>query len=158
MDLPLRLLIIVKQRNVQVFQEAWEEPQKIISKVLEHLEYDKLVSPNDKYDSSDCRFIAVERWDSDIFIVCDLFNVNYRHEDAHLHGKNELPVRVVRVSQSDQCYRIRAREAQEIKVLDSQIQSSHDSDGWEEGVPFKIDHANGLCPVYYNPRSLLRGP
>jgi hypothetical protein len=158
MDSPLRLLIILQQGNAQLLQEAWEEPQQIISKALEHLKYGHLVSQNDRYDSSECRCMAVERWDTAVFIVCDLFNSDYKHKDAHLDGKNELPVRVVRVSQSEHGCRIRARELQELKYLNDQIRDIHDSHGWEQPVPFKIDHANGLFPVYYNPRSLSHCP
>jgi hypothetical protein len=42
--------------------------------------------------------------------------------------------------------------------LNDQIRDIHDSHGWEQPVPFKIDHANGLFPVYYNPRSLSHCP
>jgi hypothetical protein len=82
-------LIIVKQRSTRLRQEAWDEPQKMISKVLMHLKYDDIVSTDDKYNSPNCRFIAVERWDSVVFIVCDLFNINYNQLNAHLDGKNE---------------------------------------------------------------------
>ncbi|EFY91115.1 hypothetical protein MAC_02786 [Metarhizium acridum CQMa 102] len=155
MESPVRVLIIVKQRSVRLWQEAWEEPQKMISKVLMHLNYNSLVSTDDKYNSSDCRFIAVERWDSVVFIVCDLFNINYNHLNAHLDGKNELPVIIARVSQGEHGYIIKTREPQESKLLGDRVRSLHDMHGWTEGVPYKIDHANGVHPIYYNPRSLL---
>jgi hypothetical protein len=45
---PIRILITVKQRHPQIWQEAWEQPEKMISSVLKYLKYDNLVSPDDK--------------------------------------------------------------------------------------------------------------
>jgi hypothetical protein len=110
--------------------------------------------PNIWNDTSDCRFIAVDRWDPVVFIVFDLFNIQYDHLDAHLDGKNELPVRVVRISQGDNRYLIKASEAQHIKYLSDEVRNLHESHGWEERVPFRIDHYNGAYPTYYHPRAL----
>jgi hypothetical protein len=150
MELPTRILIIVKKGPI-VWRRAWEEPQKIITQILTHLKYNKLVSPDDVYDTSDCRFIAVERWDSHTFIVCDLFNINYNPKDAHLDGKNELPVRMVRIYEGD---RIKAKEPQTIDELGEKVRNIHDMHGWNTSPPYKIDHANGAYPIYRNPRSL----
>ncbi|KND90646.1 hypothetical protein TOPH_04717 [Tolypocladium ophioglossoides CBS 100239] len=151
---PIRILIIVK-KSALAWREAWEEPQKIITQVLRHLKYDKLVSPDDVYNSPDCRFIAVERWDSHTFIACDLFNVNYNLLDAHLDGKNELPIMVVRISQGDHSNIIKTKEPQAISQVNDQIRHIHDMHGWNNGPPFKIDHANGAHPVYFSPRSVV---
>jgi hypothetical protein len=150
---PTRILIIVKKGPL-VWRRAWEEPQKIITQILTHLEYNKLVSPDDVYDTSDCRFIAVERWDSHTFIVCDLFNINYNPEDAHLDGKNELPVRMVRIYESDHRNSIKAKKPQMIDELGEKVRNIHDMHGWNTSPPYKIDHANGAYPIYQNPRSL----
>lgn len=155
MESPLRVLIIVKQRSVRLWQEAWDDPQKMISKVLRHLKYDSLVSTDDEYNTSDCRLIAVERWDSVVFIICDLFNINYNHLDAHQDGKNELPVMTVRVSQGDKSCIIKTNEPREIKFVGDQVRGIHDAHGWAKGLPYKIDHANGVHPIYHNPRSML---
>ncbi|KAH7324257.1 hypothetical protein B0I35DRAFT_423808 [Stachybotrys elegans] len=88
MESPTRILVIVKHKHLDGWKQAWDEPQKIITCVLKKLHYDHLISLDDTYDSSDCRFIAVERWDPLVFLVFDLFNVEYNHLDAHLAGKN----------------------------------------------------------------------
>lgn len=59
-------MLVVVKRNAPAWKEIWEEPQKIITRILKHLKYYELVSQNDNYDGSDCRFIAFERWDSHI--------------------------------------------------------------------------------------------
>jgi hypothetical protein len=153
---PLRLLIIVKRNSTQAWQEAWQAPKTIISCVLKHLKLDKLASLVDSDDSTGCRFMAVERWDSVVWIVCDLFNDNYKHDDAHLAGKNDLPVKKVYVNGGDSGYIIKARKEREIRVVGDRIREAHDMHGWEDRVPFIVDHADGACPVYDNPRSLLR--
>lgn len=150
-ELPIRILIDVKE-SARARQEAWDEPQKIITKVLEHLGYNRLVSPDDEYNSSDCRFIAVERWDSRVYIVFDLFNINYNYHDAHLDGKNELPVIMVR--QRDDI--IKAKGPQTIRRVGNELRDIHDMNGWDKRPPYKIDHANGAYPVYYSPRSMVR--
>ncbi|OAA51464.1 hypothetical protein NOR_00057 [Metarhizium rileyi] len=155
---PLRVLIIVKQRSRSLWQEAWDQPQGIISKVLIHLKYDSLVSTDSEYNSPDCRFIAVERWDSVVFIVFDLFNVDYNYLDAHLDGKNELPVMTVRVSQGDNACIFKTRRVEATKRLGDEIRRLHDKHGWTESLPYKIDHANGVYPIYFNPRSLSTNP
>lgn len=152
MEPPIRILIVVK-RSAPALLEAWDEPQKTITRVLKHLGYARLVSPDDVYDSSDCRFIAVERWDSHVFIVCDLFNINYNVRDAHLDGENELPVRVV--YQRGHSNNIKTTELRQIGQLGDQLRSIHDMHGWNEGPPYKIDHANGAYPVYASPRSVV---
>ena len=155
---PIRILIVVRKsaRTTQeawarATQEAWDEPQKIITKVLQHLGYNKLVSANNEYDSSDCRFLAVERWDALVYIIFDLFNINYNPDNAHLHGENELPVRVVR--QRDGI--LKAKEPQAIGKVGDELRDIHDMHGWNKGPPYKIDHANGAYPVYWSPRSLV---
>ena len=157
MESPIRILVIVKKSPL-AWRQAWEEPQKIITQVLTHLKYDRLVSPDDVYNSSDCRFIAVERWDSHVLIVCDLFNINYNPDDAHLDGKNELPVRVVRIYEGGQGGHsniIKAKDPQAIGRLGDEIRSIHDMHGWKTGPPYMIDHADGVYPVYHSPRSLV---
>lgn len=153
MEIPIRVLIIVK-RSPLIWKQAWDEPQKIITQVLKHLKYDRLVSPEDAYSSSDCRFMAVERWDSHVFIICDLFNIDYNPLDAHLAGKNELPVRVVRVYQGPHTNIIKSREPQAIGKVGDELRIIHDVHGWNTGPPYKIDHADGVHPVYRKPRSL----
>lgn len=152
MEPPIRILIVVK-RSATAWREAWDEPQKTITRVLKHLGHNRLVSPDDVYNSSDCRFIAVERWDSRVYIACDLFNTNYNLRDAHLEGENELPVRVV--YQRGHGNIITTTEPREIGQLGDQLRSIHDMHGWDEGPPYKIDHANGAYPVYPNPRSVV---
>ncbi|EGU77182.1 hypothetical protein IWW34DRAFT_811353 [Fusarium oxysporum f. sp. albedinis] len=154
MESPVRILIIVK-RSALAWQQAWEEPQKLITQVLKHLQYNSLVSPDDLYNSSSCRFLAIERWDSHTFIVCDLFNTSYNPLDAHQEGNNELPVKVVRICQGDQSDIIKAKEPQAIGRVDEQLRSIHDMHGWNEGPPYKIDHADGKYPIYTKPRSMV---
>jgi len=151
---PIRILIIVKKSD-PAWLQAWEEPQKTITQVLKHLKYDRLVSPDDVYNSSDCRFIVVERWDSHVFIVCDLFNINYDPLNAHLDGKNELPVMVVRICQGDHSSVVKAKELQAIDRVGEQLRSFHDLHGWNDSPPYRIDHANGVHPVYHSQRSLV---
>ncbi|RKK10493.1 hypothetical protein BFJ66_g17055 [Fusarium oxysporum f. sp. cepae] len=154
MESPVRILIIVK-RSALAWQQAWEKPQKLITQVLKHLQYNSLVSPDDLYNSSSCRFLAIERWDSHTFIVCDLFNTSYNPLDAHQEGNNELPVKVVRICQGDQSDIIKAKEPQAIGRVDEQLRSIHDMHGWNEGPPYKIDHADGKYPIYTKPRSMV---
>lgn len=152
MESPVRILVIVKKSPL-AWQQAWEEPQKLITQVLKHLHYDWLVSQDDRYDSSNCRFMAVERWDSHIFIICDLFHTDYDPLNAHLRGNNELPVQMVRIYQGGQSNIIKTKEPQAISEVGEQLRSIHDMHGWNEGPPYKIDHANGKYPVYNSPRS-----
>ena len=147
---PIRILIDVRG-SARTRQEAWDEPQKTITKVLEHLGYNRLVSPDNKYDTPNCRFIAVERWDSLVYIVFDLFHIQYNPDNAHLRGNNELPVRVVR--QRDKS--IKTKEPHAIGRVSEQLRDIHDMHGWEKGPPYKIDHANGAYPVYRSPRSVV---
>ncbi|KAG4283323.1 hypothetical protein FPRO04_13258 [Fusarium proliferatum] len=154
MESPVRILIIVKKRAL-AWQQAWEEPQKLITQVLKHLQYDSLVSLDDLYDSSTCRFLAIERWDSHTLIVCDLFNTSYDPLNAHQEGNNELPVKVVRICQGNQSDIIKAKEPQAIGQVDEQLRSIHDMHGWNEGPPYKIDHADGKYPIYIQPRSMV---
>lgn len=56
----LTRVLISGKMSMSPFKNAWEEPQKTITQVLKHLEYGKLISPNDIYDSYGCRFLAVE--------------------------------------------------------------------------------------------------
>ncbi|KAJ9130181.1 hypothetical protein NKR23_g12313 [Pleurostoma richardsiae] len=97
----------------------------------------------------------VERWDSHVFIVCDLFNINYDPLNAHLDGKNELPVMVVRICQGDHSSVVKAKELQAIDRVGEQLRSFHDLHGWNDSPPYRIDHANGVHPVYHSPRSLV---
>ncbi|OBS16039.1 hypothetical protein FPOA_13239 [Fusarium poae] len=154
MESPVRILIIVKKRAL-AWQQAWEEPQKLITQVLKHLQYDSLVAPDDLYDSSRCRFLAIERWDSHTFIVCDLFNTSYNHLNAHQEGNNELPVKLVRICQGNQSDIVKAKEPQAIGQVDEQLRRIHDMHGWNEGPPYKIDHADGKYPIYIQPRSMV---
>ncbi|KZZ90239.1 hypothetical protein AAL_07340 [Moelleriella libera RCEF 2490] len=159
-EAPLRLLVIVK-RGPEVWQQAWDEPQKIITRVLKRLKYNSLISPNNVYDSPECRFMAVSRWDSVVFLVCDLFNFDYNHETAHLEGNNELPVKVVRVRQhrSRDGIVIKARAPpQAIARVGEALRDFHRSNGWDVYPPFKVDHANGVWPVYTHSRSVCPKP
>lgn len=130
----------------------------IITRVLRRLQHKSLVSPDDEYDGPECRFMAVERWDSVVFIVVDLFNTDYNHQDAHLEGKNELPVRVANVSYRVGQYKVRVRETtQVLGRVGERIRELHDHNGWDQRVPFRTDHANGACPRYSSPRSMKIG-
>ena len=99
--------------------------------------------------------MAIERWDSVVWIVRDLFNTSYKHEDAHLAGKNELPVKKVYVSRDNGGYTLRVKKEREIGMVGNLIRDIHDKHGWKDRVPFVVDHANGAYPIYENPRSLL---
>lgn len=154
LESPTRILIKVRRR-CPGWDQAWKEPQKTITQVLRSLNYDKLITPDDVYNSPACRFMAVERWDSHTFIVVDLFNHDYDYSEAHLPGKNILPVRIVSISQGVDGLRFKAQEPRAIPAIDEELRVAHDHHGWKVEPPYKIDHANGTHPVYWKPRSAV---
>lgn len=151
---PVRLLIIIKRSQRNLYEEAWARPRCIITQVLQHLNYDTQSMSNEAYDGPDCRFMAMERWNRRIFIVCDLFNHHYDFLKAHLPGSNELPIRTVYLRDTGGVVDFRVGEFQSIHQVDEALRSLHENHGWEASPPFLVDHADGAYPVYWNPRSL----
>lgn len=96
--------------------------------------------------------MLVERWDPVIFIVFDLFHTRYNPADAHIPGRNDLPViTLVRISRRD---RIRSFSPRPIDVVNEALCQAHDENGWEGRPPFREDRAGGAPrPVYAHPRS-----
>ncbi|KAH7359001.1 hypothetical protein B0T11DRAFT_285551 [Plectosphaerella cucumerina] len=150
---PTRLLIDIKDNGVFSFQQAWDEPQKVITRVLTYLGHDRLVSPDDVYNGNNCRFMALDRWDQRIFMLCDLFNADYNFLEANLEGNNELPVVVVKISHDT----IRSKKIpQHIGMVGTSLRELHDFHGWEKRPPFSVDHANGAYPTFALTRSTRR--
>jgi hypothetical protein len=153
---PMRILVTIKPRAL-VWDEAWENTERTITRVLKFLKHDRLISAeaDHKYDSSDCRFLAVERWDAKIFIVFDLFNTDYDYLTAHLPSKNdELPMIHVRISKGSDGDIFRKNTVPQVELMSEELRRLHDHQGWVP-PPYKEDHANGTHPVYWNPRSLV---
>lgn len=152
-DEPKRILVTVKRRAPEsTWREAWEAPHKIVTRALRHLKYDRLVSDDEAYDTPDCRLLAIERWDSLLFIVFDLFNTAYDPLTAHMPGTNELPVTMVRISSKD---RPRSYPPQPIGRVGESVRLAHNMHGWEARPPYWEDHADGVHPTYYNARVFL---
>ena len=126
-----------------MWEQAWHEPQKLITQVLLRLKHDDLVSADHLYAGEACRFIGVERWDSRTYLVCDLFHRDYNPDEAHEHGKNNLPVQIVRISERSNGTRIRVHEPQKMAEVDERLRDAHDMRLLpRERVPYRIDFAD----------------
>ncbi|CAG9944603.1 unnamed protein product [Clonostachys rosea f. rosea IK726] len=78
------------------------------------------------------------------------YNTDYKFLEAHLDGKNELPVNMVRISSRGT---IKVEETpRTIDRVDAELGRAHDLHGWDQHPPYMIHRADGAYPVYWNPR------
>lgn len=134
---PIRYCIIVNS-NHAVWQRAWNDPQAIITQVLRHFQHDELISiisTDGSYDSSDCRLLVVERWQTHTFLVCNLYNSNYDFDNAHLEGNNELPVKMVSIQKSKM--KMWWSTAME-QMVNKALREAHNKHGWETHPPYSV--------------------
>lgn len=150
---PTRVLISLRRDRTpdNEWQEAWESPQKLVTRALHHLKGDDLISPQDEYASPTCRFMAVERWDPVMFLVFDLFNVEYDFLRAHHDGRDELPVVPVRLTRGG---KLKSYPPQPLGLVNESIRGFHHSNGWDVRPPYWVDHADGAVPTHWHPRSI----
>ncbi|CAK7230658.1 hypothetical protein SBRCBS47491_007659 [Sporothrix bragantina] len=154
---PRRLLVLVKARHTEASTEAWDTPDELIARAVRFLQSNNTF-PTLTVD--DCRLMAVDRWSSRTFVVCDLFHDDYDFDTAHLaDGRNNLPVTVLRRRQSDE--RPFSQDADAPggpleNMVNTSLREAHESHGWRLRPPFKIDHKDGVYPVYHAPRALGR--
>lgn len=147
---PMRILVVVKrQKSEQAWREAWDDPGKLITRALRHLKHDELVSPEDEYNGPNCRFMAVSRWDPLTFLAFDLFHTGYNALEAHLEGRDELPITPIHLRRAN---KLKSYPPQPIGHVNGVIRRAHDMHGWDARPPYRIDHANGVHPTYLHAR------
>ncbi|OAA57843.1 hypothetical protein SPI_06728 [Niveomyces insectorum RCEF 264] len=154
---PRRLLILVKARHAEAAREAWDNPDVLMARAVRFLQHGSVPT----LTPDNCRLMAVDRWPTRTFVVCDLFHHDYDFDTAHLAiQKNNLPVIVLHRRQSDEWPFKQGQDAPGGDVenmVNTSLQEAHEAHGWREQPPFKIDHKDGVYPVYHAPRSLGRG-
>jgi hypothetical protein len=114
--------------------------------------------------------MAVDRWPTYTFVVCDLFHDDYDFETAHLDLDLDLDLVDGRKRNNLALTVLRRRESAERpftqdphatggpveNMVNTLLRAAHESHGWRLRPPFNIDHKDGVYPVYHAPRALRR--
>lgn len=155
-DGPRRVFVAVSRKSPS-YDDAWDSPEKTIRDAV-HLLQERRLLPREAAAPTP-RFLAKERWHR-ILIVFEVFHDAYNPDDAHLPGRNDLPVIAVSFSakHGQQVHTESAREADPRlqDQVNTQIRNLHDWHGMGSRPPFVVDHADGKVPTYANPRSLVK--
>ncbi|KAH8669289.1 hypothetical protein BGZ61DRAFT_460732 [Ilyonectria robusta] len=143
-----RVFISISRKS-HYWPRAWESSEEMIEVAVDH------IKKNDPAALSadgalEPMFLVKERWPSQVWIVFDVFNDAYDPANAHLPGRNDLPVITVSLGERDVV--ISASNVMEDRV-NKAVQDVHDLHGIGSRPPFSIDHANGNIPTYPNPRT-----
>lgn len=146
-----RVLVNVSPYS-RCWTDAWIGSEQVMAAAVGLIK-DKLSDalPPDTDAEYDCRLLAIERWDSRMHIVFDVFHDGYDPDQAHLPGENSLPLITVSLGRMETVCASSPAE----KTVNEAVRKLHDSFGWGGRPPFRVDHANGKVPYYENPRSLI---
>ncbi|POR36999.1 Uncharacterized protein TPAR_02801 [Tolypocladium paradoxum] len=144
---PKRVLVSVSRKS-PYWTSAWTSSEEVIRVALQLMKENNMVSlaPD---DPSSYLFLAKERWDSQTYLVFDIFHDTYDPDNAHLPGQNDLSVISVFLHQKESVSD--AGKMLENKV-NKDLRSLHNSTGLGSRPPFTVDHADGMWPTYLNPR------
>jgi len=148
---PKRVVVSVPRKS-PYWSKAWESSEEVIAVALRLIGEGDLVSPDAYDDPSRCLFVAKERWDERTYIVFDIFHDSYNYDEAHLPGRNDLPVVLVLLKQRGRVYNA---PPPMMNRANTRLRELYDSTGWGSHPPFSVDHADGRYPTYWRPRSCI---
>ncbi|KAJ2904252.1 uncharacterized protein MKZ38_008463 [Zalerion maritima] len=150
---PKRVLVSVSHKSPH-WSMAWVAGGDVMAIALQLLKDRSLVSPNTGIHE-DCLLLATDRWDLRTFIVFDVFHKTYDPRNAHIPGRNDLPVVSVFLHGKETVWP--AGRQMENRV-NKDVRNLHNSMGWGSQPPFTVDHADGKAPTYYNLRTSTEPP
>lgn len=146
----IRVLVKIS-RESSYFDTAWMYHDDLILAVVTILEEQGMIHKDTHKDLSSLLAVAIDRYDTRIFFVFDIYNLEYNFGEAHLPGKNNLPVIAVSLSQKgNSTYTMAGPMA---NIVNENIRSLHNLNGTHGELPFREDHANGCWPSYSKPRN-----
>lgn len=146
-----RVLIIVS-RNSPHWIKAWTSSEELIVSAIGVMQEKQLIPSDARDDPSAITFLAKERRDLRTLIVFDLFHDAYDPYNAHLPGRNDLPVISVFFGRNESASI--AGKPMENKV-NCDLRRLHNATGLGSRPPFVVDHADGRVPFYPNPRNAI---
>jgi len=147
---PRRVYVKVSNES-PYFDVVWTCYNEIILAVVAILKEEKMIHEDAANNSSSFRALAIDRYNTRIFVVFDIHNLKYNFEDAHLEGKNNLPV--IAVSLSRERNHVFTASPLLMNTVNESIRRLHDINGFHGELPFREDHAKGCWPSYSEPRS-----
>jgi hypothetical protein len=147
---PMRVFVKVSKES-PYFDFAWTRHNDLILAVVKVLEEKDIICKDTRNDSSSFLAVAVDRYNTRVFFVFDINNLEYNFDEAHLEGKNDLPVVIVSLSQKgNHAY---PAAAPLMDQVNREIRRLYNLNGIYGKLPFYEDHANGGQPSYPQPRS-----
>jgi len=147
----VRVLLIVSKAN-PLWTQSWSPTEEAVAAARETLRERRLIQ--DKTEAP-LRLLAKEKWGNRVFIIFDMFNLEYDPALGHLLEHNSLPVLVAQFSGKGVHTRI-AEEGLRRRV-NRETCEIHNRHGPDCVPPYVVDHTTTV-PVYMNPRdpSLLQ--
>lgn len=100
---PLRVLVIVSNKNATLWERSWSASEDILPVALGALEENHLLSSNPT-ENLEMKLLAKQRWQTRVFLVFDISNTSYDAALGHLPEHNMLPVSIVHLSEKTQVY------------------------------------------------------
>lgn len=102
--------------------------------------------------SGEPKILIEEKWGSRTHIVFDIFHDTYDPEEAHLHGRGDLPVIAVSLSGNEV---VQVAVPAMRKKVNDEVREIHRLSGGGSRPPFIVDHSDGKIPFFCKPSGSL---
>ncbi|KAJ0159935.1 hypothetical protein CTA2_8863 [Colletotrichum tanaceti] len=145
-DMVAKRIFVSVSKKSQHWSRAWLDDRETINVAIGLLNSH---DPPAQITDADAMLVVKEMWPMRIWIVLDIFNTEYDPSQAHLPGRNDLPV--VAISLGNGANVTVAGEALRDRV-NKGVRDAHDLHGDGSRAPFQINHANNNIPTYPRPR------
>ncbi|KIH88781.1 hypothetical protein SPBR_09011 [Sporothrix brasiliensis 5110] len=144
-------VVVVVSRKSRYWATAWASSEGLIAVAFRLLQVERLIPSDAQNNPSTVTFIAKERWDLRTYLVFDIFHDTYNADEAHIPGRNDLPVISVFLGEKKESAGIAGRPT--ANKVNTDIRALHNSTGPGSRPPFTVDHIDGQVPFYPNPRT-----